>query len=352
MATADRDEAPALDEVNETLRRARELGFFRFVALVERLTRGSVRVGGDGPYAQEAIRFVHDPALTFSTSDLSSARVLSGAPPRFELMSTFLGLSGSVTPLPLYYAEELAEEERGELQRKFIDLFHHRLLSLLYRTTVKYQLDAELTTSGDDAWTRRILALCGLDALTQQPPLELGVLLRLLPALVYARRSPAALQRALAVSLASETAGAPVRVVPFVGAWSPLDERERCRLGVANARLGSELVLGARMFDPAGRFRIQLGPVDADTFARCEPGGPVRRIIDGVVRLFVPDLLPYDVIVTVDRSRRRLALASKGGGGRLGVDAWLGHVDEGHASVHMGDGNQGPRPTNSGATRA
>ncbi|MBL9039464.1 MAG: type VI secretion system baseplate subunit TssG, partial [Archangium sp.] len=102
MAVDHRDQATAVGSLDEGMAWANALGFFRFVALMERLTAGAARIGGDGPVADEAIRFRHNPALTFSAGDLSAVEMTFGATTRFEVETTFLGLTGSSTPLPLY----------------------------------------------------------------------------------------------------------------------------------------------------------------------------------------------------------------------------------------------------------
>lgn len=335
MASSNRDEAFAVEEFGGPLARASELGFFRLVALIERMCPGFVRIGGDGPVGSEAIRFRHDQSLAFNPSDVTSAKVVSHEPLKVEVTTSFLGLSGSVSPLPVHIAEELVDEEEGATQRAFLDLFHHRLLSLLYRGVIKYRLASEATDSGADAWARRLLDLAGVDTVTQRQTLDLRTMLMLLPALAVARRSPSALASALGLVLANDLPGAKVEVEPLVGEWVVLAKGDLCRLGTAKSRLGQDMVLGTRVFDAASKFRIKIGPVDSDAFLRLGADSPLRGTIDAVVALFVNDWLSYDVAVTVDESRRRVRLSSQEGSSRLGVDSWLGQYDVKTASVRM-----------------
>ncbi|MBL9038325.1 MAG: type VI secretion system baseplate subunit TssG, partial [Archangium sp.] len=253
---------------------------------------------------------------------------------RFEVETTFLGLTGSSTPLPLYFTEEILHEDEG-VQRAFLDLFHHRLLSLLYRATVKYRLAAEASVVTPDAWIKRLVNLAGLDLETTRSQLPLGATLMLLPALAATRRSPAMLEAALTTLLSEEAPGARVRVEPFSGAWSPIDERDLARLGQVNTRLGVDAVLGSRTFDPAAKFRIEIGPVDQSLFRRLSEGGDLRATVDATVALFVNDWLAYDLAVTVDRTRVSLRLSATGEGSRLGVDSWLGAYDADKAAVRI-----------------
>jgi type VI secretion system protein ImpH len=99
--------------------------------------------GDYGPVNEESIRFRHDPSLTFATSDVSSIKArprrageTGDGPdePVYEITTTFLGLTGTVSPLPTYMAEEVLHEDHDRpAQREFLDVFHHRIISLFYR---------------------------------------------------------------------------------------------------------------------------------------------------------------------------------------------------------------------------
>ena len=152
-------------------------------------------MGELGPVLQEQIRFRHDPSLGFSSGDVSDV-VLRQVPvqeddelarrPLFEVVTTFLGLTGSASPLPMYVAEEVAQEDPDRpVRREFLDLFHHRLLSLLFRIESRYRVTTELTSTCDDQWSRRILALAGFDTFEQAWPGKLPAwrMLRIAPIL-------------------------------------------------------------------------------------------------------------------------------------------------------------------------
>ncbi|MCH9683667.1 MAG: type VI secretion system baseplate subunit TssG, partial [Deltaproteobacteria bacterium] len=113
--------------------------FFVSVSMLERLTPDAIRVGGEGPYSGEAIRFRHSHDLTFSSGELakiervrvpqSAEQMLDKPTYRYEITTAFLGVSGAMTPMPLYIAEEVAQDEDGShIKRDFLDVFHHRLV--------------------------------------------------------------------------------------------------------------------------------------------------------------------------------------------------------------------------------
>jgi type VI secretion system protein ImpH len=310
--------------------------FIPLVALLERLLGGEVRIGADGPFAKEKFRFRHDPALTFNTTDVSNLRLgpdTRGAyawdDPGSEreriiafVMSTFHGLTGAVSPLPSYMAEEVAhDDEEPPVLRNFLDILHHRFISLLYRAVTRFDFALEYLTGGRDAWSRRVQALTGVDAFAPERRTRLapGLVLRLAPVLATRRRSAMALEAA--VSEALRVGPGRTRVYQFLATWSPLAESDQIRLGIENSFLGRGMLLGRRVLTRSGKFRIAVGPVPSEVRARLQAGGDLFERVRGVVELAAPAGLEWDLEITSDE-RPSLKLA-RTGGSKLGQDSWL-----------------------------
>ena len=281
-----------------------DVRFTSLVALLERLTGSAVRVGGDGPPTEEAIRFRHDPSLIFASGDVSQVRLVpqvsewgaekQGPKHVFEVVTTFLGLTGASSPLPGYIVEEIAQEDPDRpLKRQFLDLFHHRLVSLLYRALSRYMLEGETTRAGDDVWTRRVLALAGLDTYERGPSVRLSVsqLLRLAPLLATRARTAQTLERALADVLREELGEARVSIRQFAGSWVEVETEQRMMLGKINSHLGRTSMLGGKLFDRAGKFIIGISPLDGATYHRLLPEGDLMPLVREVVSLVVRDPL-------------------------------------------------------------
>lgn len=318
------------------------------MAHLERLHPGAAPVGENGPYADEAVHFHHDPSMAFSVRDVVEV-AQHGEPPRFDITTSFLGLTGASGPLPTYLAEEVALEEDGA-QRAFLDLFHHRLLSLLYRGLRRLALEGEHSAALDDPWSQRLLALSGWDSIgrTLDAPLPAREILRLSPLLAAGHRSAWALEAALQAVLADDLGGGRIWIEEFTGSWVKLEEDQQWQLGKANTRLGKQSVVGRRCLDRATGFCVHVGPVAQGTWSALLPGGALRQKLDAVVSLFQVDPLEHSVEVSLHQEEvPRLRLAARGGS-RLGRDAWLGRVGE-VKRVKFSSGSTGP--AQSSATR-
>ena len=306
-------EAAAVVELREraapVLKAAPHSTFFHIVALLERLTPEAVRIGGDGPPGGEKIRFRHDIDLGFSAGDISDAlvrklpagkeRFLEEPKATFEVTTTFLGLTGTISPLPLYMAEEvLHEDDKNPARRDFLDIFHHRFVSFFYRAVAKYAPAREHVSHRRDPWMLRALYLTGLDPAVQtlDVPVHPSRLVRLAPLLAGRGRGPRVLRVALREILgdALEPDG-DVHVKEFAGGWIQVDEGQRMALGESNNVLGIEAILGARAFDQSGRFAVQIGPRHHQNYRRFLRDGDLLPVVKDVVGLCVREPLDFDV---------------------------------------------------------
>jgi type VI secretion system protein ImpH len=311
-------------------------GSFRaIVAFLERMVGAEARVGDYGPVDKEPIRFRQDTSLTFSTTDVSHVAARANGDDLWPanasqpcgVMATFLGLHGAVSPLPSYFAEEVAQEG-DDVVRDFLDVFHHRWLSLFYRAISRYDAATEFTTDGRDIWSKRVLALTGFDvydstAADREPPLPRWRLLRLAPVLCRPRCTAWSLETALRDVLKDLVHGSQVAVEQFIGNWVPIHESQQTRLGIANSRLGKETVLGRTAFDATGKFRITIGPMPRQEYDRLLTDDKLLPRIRAIVSLASRDDLEYDVALVLDERTLSGMYLDADVPPRLGADTFL-----------------------------
>jgi type VI secretion system protein ImpH len=122
-----------------------------------------------------------------------------------------------------------------------------------------------------------------------------GLLLRVSGLLTQFPRTAAGLR-----CLLSDRAGAPVKVIQCVSRTVPIPPDQRCHLGEDSAQLGESAWIGLQAQDDTGKFRIEVGPLTAATFAQVIPGGGWHAAI---VRLVLIALAI--IIVRLRRPRGR-----------------------------------------------
>lgn len=278
-------------------RDGRRFGFFEAVDLVERLSPTAVPVGRTGPADQETLRFEHDPDLTFHTSDLRFIRPQDpeAGRPFTVIRSSFLGLFGAVSPLPTWMAEEVnaADAEDQPSLRGFYDIFHHRILSLFYRTWQKYRFSVGHRSDAADPFTRRALTFVGVDLEGALPSgcLPPRVMLGLSPLVSARARTP----RLLKVMAARMLEGMSVQVESFVLRRALLLPEQQVTLGVRNTTLGVDIAIGRTVADRTGRFRVIMGPLSSEHFAAVSPGGRLFPALRSLLDYFTDGVLEAEV---------------------------------------------------------
>lgn len=322
------------DLLTPLLDRARSLAFVSLVRRLERMlaSEGAVEIGGDGPPRDEPIRFRHDPSLGFVTTDVTRARLVRRHVPfgdeiaaeHVEITTAFLGVTGSASPIPAAVTEEvLHEDEERSPRRDFLDMFHHRLVGLLYRGLARLSVDAEFRSDGSDAHSKRLLSLAGVDAHGAPRVHELADtdLLRLVPIAATRRGTRHAIEAALHVIFAEELGDARVHVKPLEGGFVPFDEGQKVRLAHTNSTLGVDAIIGRSVLHAAGKILVTIGPVGERVHRLFAPGGALAGKLREVLDFVVDGVVEVDVELELAEEARPAATLDRTK--RLGLDSFL-----------------------------
>jgi len=292
MAGQDRTTSPGL--IAKLLARPQDYSFFQLVSLLERLYRPETSVGAEGPAESEVLRFRPALSFAFPVSDVAGLEQLRKDPPRFRLTTTFLGLYGTTSPLPPFYTEDLmAREDGDEPVRAFLDLFHHRLLSLLYRAWIKYRYHVQFEPSGTDRFSERMFALLGLgtEEVTRRTGLPSTRLLRYAGLLSQRPRSATALEGLLSDFFDDID----VHIEQCTPRWVSIPREQKAAIGLSNCALGQDCMLGDKVLSRQSSFRISMGPMSHETFVKLLPGSSGMKTVSALVQWFVQDRFDVDI---------------------------------------------------------
>ncbi|MFT3776065.1 MAG: type VI secretion system baseplate subunit TssG [Minicystis sp.] len=307
-------------------RDARRSSFYRLVYLLERVFPKAPPVGQLGPVSEERVRLRADVSLIFASCDVSEVSNVKNADgvERVRVTNAFMGLYGSSSPMPPSYVEKIAlDDYQGGPQpvREFLDVFHHRLLSLLYRAWSKYRFSVMYRQKGKDPFTRRMFCAVGLDGMKDaETVLDRFLYLRYAPLLASKSRSA----RGLQVVLDDLFGAVGVKIEQFVGHWTLIEKPNRNKLGVMNHQLGESLTIGRYVYDGTGRFNVILGPLSYDDYLSFLPGGHRRPLLRAAIGTFTRG--QHDVMLELHvktDDAPRLQLGSQRSA-TLKRTAWLG----------------------------
>jgi type VI secretion system protein ImpH len=305
----------------ELLDRAASMDFFQILRLLENAHPDKPRIGASLRPRDDAVRFGQDPSLAFEPTAVRGFTPAS-LEQRARLAVNFIGLLGPNGPLPLHlteYARDRARNQGDPTLAAFLDVFHHRIVSLFYRARASAEPALSLDRPELDRFGDYIGSLFGIGSPALQNRDEIGDFAKLhFAGLMANQRRPAA----GLVTILRAYFKLPVAIEQFVGHWMkiPLDGQTRIGMQDQGNRLGTSAVLGRKVWDCQHKFRLVIGPLDYDDYQRMLPGGDsMRRLLDWV-RNYAGMVLDWDVRLILKREQvPRLAL----GGRRLGWTTFL-----------------------------
>ncbi|ANN76676.1 type VI secretion system baseplate subunit TssG [Bordetella flabilis] len=300
-------------------------GFLQALRLIESTYPHRPRLGRSLRPADDAIRLGQDPQFAFVAAELGRYQPAAGGRPG-RLAVNVAGLFGPNSPMPLYFAEYAHSRmvhERDPTLARFLDIFHHRLLSLFYRAWANTQpvVGLDRGPARAEGYVGYVGSLCGL----APPPRGRARAMADLDKLQFSSLLASRTRHASGLGLLlSQYFGVPVAIRQFVGQWLTLPSQDRSTLRRHGARrLGEGLVLGGRVWDRQNKFRVVIGPVGARDMRRLLPGTSAHRRLLEWVDLYTGGLLDWDVELRVKPEEAPCLRLD--GSARLSRVGWLGH---------------------------
>ncbi|WP_347555613.1 type VI secretion system baseplate subunit TssG [Robbsia sp. KACC 23696] len=295
MASVDTHRRDLSDDVMRRLAAQPErYNLFQAIRLIERARADCVPLGhGDG--RDEAVRLGAVTSMKFESRDIASVEPTGESRAPTVLRTAVMALAGVQGPLPEPFARRLFERaaQRDYATRDFLDIFHHRLLTFLYRS--KKRRFAALSTLGDADGPPLMAVLRALmgDAQRSAPtrPTYAGLL-------SSAPRSLQGLETLLQHRLDIRA-----DAKPFVGGWLTIDPRQQCRIAgrrTAGAVLDGRCALGRRAWDQSAGIALRCavgGRVSPDALL---PGGARHGVLIEALKRYLPSRLMVHVTVCMD----------------------------------------------------
>ena len=285
------------------------------------------RVGTAARPADEPVRFGQAVSLAAAPTTLSHFEPAQGARPA-HLYTHFFGVLGANGPMPLHlteYAKQRAHLSNDRSLVAFLDMFHHRLLSLFYRAHSSADPATQHDRPDSDRFTAYVASMIGLGlpSMRERDAVPDNVKFYYAGLLAPQTKSAEGL-----CTLLEDYFEVKVRIEELVGEWVTLPAAQGWRLGQGPkraapmmGRLSSTALVGTRIWMRQHRFRVALGPLRQDQFQSLLPGTPGFKRVVALVRSYVGDELKWDLRLTVAEDAIRPARL--GSGAQLGRTSWL-----------------------------
>jgi type VI secretion system protein ImpH len=273
--------------------------FFQAVYLLELLAPEKTPIGDALSPGDEAVRFKVRPGFVFPPSDISGLAQADGES-RAEMEVAFMGLIGPNGVLPGWYNELAIEriKQKDSSLTSFLDMFHHRFISLFYLAWKKHRLAVTHQANAEDRISRSLLCLIGLGTEGLSGRIGFPADSFIFNSGLLSRQVPSAVA---IESAAAYFTGVDAEMHQFVDRIIPLDPEDYTRVGVANGELGVNAVCGSEAWENQTKFRLHLGPMDYGRFIRLLPTGDMFRPIISLIRYMVGIEFDFDLSLILRR---------------------------------------------------
>jgi len=274
----------------------------------------------------EKVLFKTDPRLLFPSSDIQEIRFLDTSDGvRVEVTITFLSIFGAASPLPTHYNEKVLEDSQNErVLIDFLDMLNHRLKKLIYPIWVKQRYYVQYRPDLKDRFSKYVLSMLGLYGHAEGIPsnLKLHKLLPFSGILSIRQKSKESLETVLRHYFSHEG----VTIEEGVVSKAAIPEEQHCVLGSVNSTLGGDMNLGTFLLTRSLKIAVVFNDISSGELVEFAAGGKRREELSSLMRFLMRTPLAYDIRLKIKRDEIRESVSGLGGG-RLGVDTWIGEIE-------------------------
>ena len=270
--------------------------FFQAVRLLEKIYPERKAVGREAETTSEIVRFRSRVSLNFPASEVHEFKESFdefSEEQRLEMFINFMGLVGISGVLPVHYTELVMDRIRyGDTAMwAFLDMFTHRAVSLFFRAWEKYRFPVAYERGKDD-FTDYLFDFTGLGTkgLRGRMSLEDESLVPYCGLISQKPHSASALGQIL-----SDYFSIKAKIEQFFGQWLDLEKESITELGTGNSLLGTNAIIGTRVWEQQSKFRIILGALTFDKFQAFLPNGTAHKPMKSIVRFMVGMEFDFDV---------------------------------------------------------
>ncbi len=296
--------------------------FFGVLRRLEQARIGTHRFAESVRPAEEPIRLGQVPSMVFAPAEIAAFEPATDRRAA-RLLLYGLGMLGPHGPMPLHvteYVHTRLQNMGDPTFGRFLDLFHHRMMTLLYRAWANAEPTASFGGGEEDRFAFYLGSLVGLGfpSLRARDAWPDHAKLHHAGRLVVQTRCPGPLQAML-----EDYFEVPTRIREFVGEWLRVPVRQCWRLGdnPGTGSLGLSATAGDEVWSRSHRFRIVVGPLSLMQFrAFLPPAESLARLV-ALVRNYVGDELSWDLNLVLKRDE--VPPWRLGEEGELGMTSWL-----------------------------
>ena len=262
--------------LNNILSKAYQYNFHQLLALLEQLLPKKT-----GQSFEDTIRLRPDDSLGFPAADVRTVNRLPGN--RYEVVARFSGLYGVDSPLPQYFLDNVTEGgESGGRLKAFLDIFNHRLYSLLYLAWKKQNPFTQLDEKG--LYYRLVSAVTGQYWQRDPEIMAFG------GSFLGGARDVKSLEAILKEATSLDA----LEVDSEVISWIPIEDGLQL---TGKQALGMDTCLGDALPMIGKKVGVNIGPIEQEIAQQVQPRGDMGQRLANLLQQYLPEGVDFDVSI-------------------------------------------------------
>jgi type VI secretion system protein ImpH len=218
------------------------------------------------------------------------------------------------------YAIERKYRFNDNTLTEFLDIFHHRFLSLFYRAWADAQPTVSFDRADNDVFTRRVSVFTGNIETPQTSNKNITRsnkdFINHYLAGLYSQKNRSATSLS---QIISEYIKFDVAIQQYDGMWYSLNDREYSTLGQKNVSLGNDTILGGRTFQRSFNFAIVIGPLDYQQYIKLLDDPEKFATIKTLAVKAVGNEFQFTIKILLKPNQTQTSHLGKS---RLGINSW------------------------------
>jgi type VI secretion system protein ImpH len=318
MAESDRQASDSI--AAEMSLRPHAFNFFQAVRRLEAEYADRPRVGSSIRLEEDFLRFCQIPSLAFAPSSIENIERVGEL---IRIYVNFLGMFGPNGPLP----QQLTDFARDRLRNahdptlvRFMDIFHHRMLSFFYRAWASNEKSVDFDRTDNSRFADYFGSFFGNGTSSSQRRDSVPDWSKIH---FSGRLSAQTLNAEGLEAILADFFGFPTQIREFEGYWMKIPKENQCRLGASpeTGTLGISAIAGERKYEVQLKFRVRMGPMELADLHRLVPtGNSFKRLKDWVLN-YINQEFYWDLQCVVKAAA--VPAISLGQGALLGWTTWL-----------------------------
>jgi type VI secretion system protein ImpH len=308
--------------------------FWGLVRKLENTNSGRARLGHGKNPGEENVRFGQVPFLNFPATDI--AEIIEGgrrAGVDATIIVYFFGLLGVNGPMPLEFTNYVFRRSHNYFDntwRRFLDIIHHRFLSLHYRAYSANQQAISSDRKDDDPISDIIKSLAGIPPGQGFGERQDQLALNSAQHFSFLVKNRSGLEDSL-----HQTFNFNLEVREFIPASYDIPPGNYAILGREQGSiLGVNLQIGRTYMIITGKFEIHIGPLTFDDYLNFMSSRHGFALLADTVNLYLDRPMDYSVVfsikcITIPLAQLGFDLEeARWDPPQLGYTCWIGNPDE------------------------